>query len=198
MRTGIMGGTFNPVHNAHLLIAEMAMEEYALDRVIFITGGNPPHKTDVISSDHRYQMTHIAISGNGAFEDDDFEIKRKEKSYSVNTLRYLSEKYPCDELFFIIGEDSLEDLPGWYRPEEILTMCALLVFPRKSREVMKREVERMRGVFGENIYPLNAPVIEISSTEIRKRLRDGKSVRYMLPDSVLEYIEKYNLYGEQK
>ena len=191
-----MGGTFNPLHNAHLLIAEMAMEEYGLDRVIFITGGNPPHKEAGMPSRHRYQMTHIAINGNDAFEDDAFEINRKEKSYSVNTLRYLTEKYPADELFFIIGEDSLSDLTKWYKPEEILSMCTLLVFPRKSKETMREAISKMRGMFGQNIFPINAPIIEISSTDIRNRLKAGKTVRYMIPDCVLEYIKEHKLYGE--
>lgn len=194
MRTGVMGGTFNPVHNAHLIIAEMAREEYKLDRVIFITGGNPPHKDGAIKPMHRFNMTHIAISGNYAFCEDDFEINRSEKSYSVNTFRYLTKKYPEDELFFIIGEDSLEDLSVWYKPEELLSLCTLLVFPRKSRETLLVSVEKMRGIFGKNIMPLTAPVIEISSTVIRKRLQNGETVRYMLPDGVLDYIKEHNLY----
>ena len=110
MKIGIMGGTFNPIHNAHLLIAEMAREEYGLDRVIFITDGNPPHKSANVTAKQRFEMTHIAIADNSAFEEDDFEINRSEKSYTVNTLGYLKEKYPNNDLFFIIGEDSLNDL----------------------------------------------------------------------------------------
>ena len=109
MKIGIMGGTFNPIHNAHLLIAEMAREEYGLDRVIFITDGNPPHKSANVTAKQRFEMTHIAIADNSAFEEDDFEINRSQKSYTVNTLGYLKEKYPNDDLFFIIGEDSLKD-----------------------------------------------------------------------------------------
>ena len=99
MKIGIMGGTFNPIHNAHLLIAEMAREEYGLDRVIFITDGNPPHKSANVTAKQRFEMTHIAIADNSAFEEDDFEINRSEKSYTVNTLGYLKEKYPNNDLF---------------------------------------------------------------------------------------------------
>ena len=120
MKIGIMGGTFNPIHNAHLLIAEMAREEYGLDRVIFITDGNPPHKSANVTAKQRFEMTHIAIADNSAFEEDDFEINRSEKSYTVNTLGYLKEKYPNDDLFFIIGEDSLNDFDKWYKPDKIL------------------------------------------------------------------------------
>lgn len=196
MRTGIMGGTFNPVHNAHLLVAETAKEEYGLDRVIFITGGNPPHKSSEVSAKHRFNMTRLAIEGNGSFEDDDFEINRSEKSYTVNTLEYLKNKYPGDELFFIIGEDSLEDLPQWYEPERILEMCSLLVFPRTSHETLLGTLKEMRKKFGNNIFPLSAPIMEISSTDIRKRIRDTKSVKYMLPDKVIEYINNNHLYEE--
>ena len=196
MRTGIMGGTFNPVHNAHLLIAELAREEFKLDRIIFMTGGNPPHKDGAISPQHRFNMTHIAIEGNEHFIDDDFEINRSEKSYTANTLEYLKEKYPDDELFFIVGEDSLEDLPTWYEPKRILEMCSLLVFPRKSRKTLMGTLNKMTDKFGKRILPISAPVIGLSSTEIRNRIRDGKTVKYMIPDRVIEYIKQHNLYGE--
>lgn len=198
MKTGIMGGTFNPPHNAHLLIAELAREQYGLDRVIFMTGGNPPHKNGVADAKHRFNMTRLAIKGNGAFVDDSFEIDRKEKSYTVHTLEYLKEKYPSDELFFIIGEDSLRDLAKWYKPEKILEMCTLLVFPRKSRESLKSEIEKAVTVFTGKILPIDAPVIEISSTDIRERIKSGKTVKYMLPDSVIKYIKEHNLYGEDE
>ena len=197
MRTGIMGGTFNPVHNAHLLIAELAREEFKLDRIIFMTGGNPPHKEGAISPQHRFNMTHISIEGNEHFIDDDFEINRSEKSYTVNTLEYLKEKYPDDELFFIIGEDSLEDLPKWYEPEKILEMCSLLVFPRKSHETLLGTLNEMQAKYGDKIFPISAPIIEMSSTDIRNRIGDSKTVKYMVPDKVLDYIKQHNLYGEQ-
>lgn len=196
MKTGIMGGTFNPVHNAHLLIAEMAREEYGLDRIIFITGGNPPHKTSNISAEHRFKMTHLAIEDNKYFEDDDFEIRRSEKSYTLHTLKYLKDKYPQDELFFIIGEDSLADLPKWYKTDEILGLCSLLVFARKSHETFLGTLNEMREKYKGNIHPISAPIMEISSTDIRNRIRDTKTVRYMLPDKVLAYIRENHLYEE--
>ena len=189
-----MGGTFNPVHNAHLMISELAREEYMLDRVIFITSGNPPHKSAPVSARHRFNMTHLAIEGNDAFYDDDFEINRTEKSYTVHTLEYLKNKYPEDELFFIIGEDSLADLPKWYVPKRILTLANLLVFPRESKESLMATLKEMREKYGKNIFPIDAPVTEISSTDIRDRIRDSKTVRYMIPDNVIRYIEENKLY----
>lgn len=191
-----MGGTFNPVHNAHLLVAEMAMEEYNLDRVIFMTGGDPPHKKKTIDAHHRFQMTHIAIKDSDSFIDDDFEIKSKEKSYTVKTLSYLKEKYPNDELFFIIGEDSLNDLPKWYKPEEILSMCNLLVFPRNKNGALTETLKKIKEQFNGNIFPISAPIVEFSSTNIRQRIRSGKTVKYMIPDAVIDYIKENHLYEE--
>lgn len=191
-----MGGTFNPPHCAHLLIAEMAREQYRLDRVIFITSGNPPHKSDVIDAKHRFNMTRLAIEDNDAFEDDDFEIESAGKSYTLHTLEYLKGKYPEDELFFIIGEDSLNDLEKWYKPREILKLCTVLVFPRVSRECMAMMIKLMSEKTGGTILPIDAPVIEISSTDIRSRIADGKTVRYMLPEKVRQYIKNHNLYGD--
>ena len=195
-KTGIMGGTFNPIHNAHLLIAETAREEYGLDRVIFITDGNPPHKPAFTPCAARFEMTRKAIADNAYFCDDDYEIKKSEKSYTVNTLKYLKEKYPSDEMFFIIGEDSLEDFPKWYKPEEILKLCTLLVYARFSHESLALRIDEVRGRYGGQILPINAPIVEISSTRIRERIAQGKSVRYMLPDSVIKYIKENDLYAE--
>lgn len=189
-----MGGTFNPPHNAHLLIAELAREQYKLDRVLFVTSGDPPHKNGIISAEHRFNMTRLAIEENFAFYDDPFEIENEGKSYTVRTLEYLKEKYPSDELFFIIGEDSLNDLGKWYRPEEILKLCTVLVFPRSSREGMAKTIKLISEKKSGAVLPIDAPVIEISSTDIRKRVESGKTVRYMLPDKVLAYIKENHLY----
>lgn len=194
MKIGIMGGTFNPPHNAHLLIAELAKEQYGLGRVIFITGGNPPHKSGTADAEHRFNMTRLAIEGNDAFTDDRFEIDRTEKSYTVHTLEYLTGRYPSDELFFIIGEDSLNDFGKWYKPREILGMASLLVFPRKSITSLTAAIEAARREYGGGIYPIDAPVTEISSTDIRKRIKSGRSVKYMVPDNVIGYIEENGLY----
>lgn len=194
MKIGIMGGTFNPPHNAHLLIAEFAREQYGLDRVIFITGGNPPHKSSETDAIHRFNMTRIAIEGNEHFTDDDFEIKRDTKSYTVHTLAYLKDKYPSCELFFIIGEDSLNDLPKWYKPDEILKLANLLVFARTSGEVLRGTIKLMRKKYSANIFPIDSPIIGISSTDIRNRIQTGKTVQYMLPDKVIKYIEENGLY----
>ncbi len=196
MNIGIMGGTFNPIHNAHLLIAEMAREQYGLEKVIFMTGGNPPHKTAQTDALHRFNMTRLAIEDNEYFTDDDYEVKKDGKSYTVETLLYLKEKYPGDKLFFIIGEDSLDDIGKWYEPRKILEMAAILVFPRITRGTLKEKIGMARRVFDGEILPIDAPVIGISSTDIRNRIGDTKTVKYMLPREVIDYIKEHNLYAD--
>lgn len=196
-KIGIMGGTFNPVHNAHLQLAVCAKEQYSLDAVIFMTSGNPPHKKhkDIPEGKIRLEMLKIAISGKEDFFADDFEVKSKEYSYSVNTMKYLREKYPQSELYFIIGGDSLRGLPEWYKPEELVKLCKFLVYPRGGTDIDDDIYETVKKYGGE-IYPLQSPVIGISSTEIRERMVCGKDVSEMLPKGVLEYIKEHRLYTE--
>ena len=197
MNLGIFGGTFSPIHNAHLVIAETAREQYNLDCIIFITSGDPPHKQAGVSATERFNMTHLAIEGNDAFSDDDYEIRSDGKSYTVRTLEYLKEKYPEDKLFFIIGEDSLNDLPKWYEPERILQMASLIVFPRTSEGTLKEKIKAAKKTFGGEILPVHSPIIGLSSTYIRNRISDGKTVRYMISDKVREYIKEHNLYADR-
>ena len=193
-KIGIMGGTFNPVHNAHLIMARYAKEQYGLDDIIFMTSGNPPHKKNMDMPDAkvRHEMLKAAIENDADFIADDYEVNLKEYSYSVNTLRHLKKLYPDDSIYFIIGGDSLCDFPKWYKPQEILSLCTLLVYPRKTDT--EAVINKTKEMYGGDIFLINSPEIEISSTEIRKRLAEGKSVRHMIPDSVLEYIRKNKLY----
>lgn len=195
-KIGIMGGTFNPVHNAHLIMARYAKEQYGLNNIIFMTSGNPPHKQNVNMPDAevRHKMLRLAIGADDDFTADDYEVKSSSYSYSVNTLKYLKGIYPNDRIYFIIGGDSLKDLPKWYKPREILSMCTLLVYPRKGDT--EGQISKIKKMYGGEIYPISSPELEISSTEIRKRLTEGKSVRHMIPDRVLEYIEENKLYME--
>lgn len=195
-KIGITGGTFNPVHNAHLIMARYAKEQYGLDSVIFMTSGNPPHKRniDMPDAEVRHDMLKAAISGDADFTANDYEVKQKSYSYSVNTLRYFKEIYPSDMIYFIIGEDSLADFPKWYMPQEILKLCTVLVYPRGEGQDVQQKIDEIKAMYGGEIYPINSPVIGISSTEIRGRLKSGKTVRHMIPDKVLEYIEKNKLY----
>lgn len=199
MKTGIMGGTFNPIHNAHLMIADFAREEFGLDRILFMTSGNPPHKTKKKLADAvlRHKMMQAAIAGNPEFLAEDYEVRRGAYSYTADTLRFLKQKYPEDAFYFIIGGDSLRDLPTWYQPEEILNLATILAFARSFGFDMEQAIHTAQTRCGGEIYQVHAPVLEISSSFIRSRIRQGKSVRYLLPDAVLEIIREYHLYEEE-
>lgn len=193
---GIMGGTFDPPHFAHLLIAESAYEQSDLDYVLFMPGGNPPHKNgnDVTEASLRFEMLNVAISDNNHFKISDYEVKKQEYSYTVNTLEYLKEKNPGDNLFFILGEDSLAYLDKWYCPEKIVEYATIVVYPRGVNSNLDYEVDRIKKQLGADIKIIDAPVFDISSSEIRERVKEKKTIRYMTPQSVIDIIEKEKLY----
>ena len=195
-KTGIMGGTFNPVHNAHLALAQCAMEQYELDEVIFMTSGNPPHKRNIDMPDAkiRHEMLKIALEGKEKFVADDYEVNLTDYSYSVITMKHLHEKMSECELYFIIGGDSLRDLPKWYKPHELMKLCTLLVYPRDNEDISD-EISEMQNKFGGEIYPVKAPVMDVSSTDIRCRIKAGESVLGMLPKGVGEYIIEHKIYS---
>ena len=195
IKTGIMGGTFNPIHNGHLIIALYAKEQFDLDEIWFMVSGNPPHKqkSNVCDAQIRYKMTNLAIEDNKDFIPCDYEIRKKGRSYTVDTLKYLNKAYTDRKFYFIVGQDSLHDFPKWYKPEEILSLATVLVFPRNSAS-LEDEAERIRRLYGGDIQIISAPLIGFSSTQIRQRVSEGKSIRYMVPDIVCEYIKKNNLY----
>ncbi|MBQ7986865.1 MAG: nicotinate-nucleotide adenylyltransferase [Clostridia bacterium] len=187
-KIGIMGGTFDPIHFGHLNIATAAKSEYHLDKVIFLTSGNPPHKRDkqILDAKIRHIMVKRAIAGMDGFEASDYEVNRPAYSYSVNTLKHFKEVMPDDELFFIIGGDSLRDFHKWYMPEEILKLCTLLVYNRCGG--------RHTSDFSK---PISGSTIDISSTEIRKKLENGEDVSAFVPHSVLEFIKRNNIYRKK-
>ncbi len=187
-KIGIMGGTFNPIHNGHIKIAQAAKSEYHLDKVIFLTSGNPPHKKDeaILDAKIRHIMVKRAISGIDGFEPCDYEVMRTEYSYSVNTLRHFKKIMPEDELFFIIGGDSLRDFHKWYQPQEILKLCTLLVYDRSGGTITL-----------DFSKPISGGKIDISSTEIREKLEKEEDVRELVPPAVLEFINKYNIYRKK-
>lgn len=196
-RTGIMGGTFNPIHNGHLIVAQYAMEQYGLDEVIFMTGGNPPHKNQVTDCRLRYEMVKLALGGFEKFTADDYEVKKADYCYSIETIKHLKKKRSDEELFFIIGEDSLIDMTKWYKPDEILKLVPVLVYPRGTQNDLDEAIDKIKGILGGDIRPVNAPVFGVSSTEIRERIRTGKNVELMIPQRVAEYINQKKLYTER-
>lgn len=196
---GIMGGTFDPIHQAHLIIAEQAFSELGLDKVMFMPGGNPPHKSQKKVTDKkiRCEMVERAISGNPHFELCTYELERERYSYTAETMQYLKNKYANDNFYLIIGEDSLAYFDEWYKPEVIADLCTLAVYRRGADSDVIREAERINRLFKADIRLIEAPVIDISSTLIRENIKKGKTVKYFLPDSVIKIIEREGLYVQQ-
>ncbi|MGN0182770.1 MAG: nicotinate-nucleotide adenylyltransferase [Candidatus Ornithomonoglobus sp.] len=194
-KIGILGGTFDPVHNGHMIIARKAMEQFGLDEVRIMTGGKPPHKrnVDITSAEVRHEMVKLAAAGEDGLVPFDYELNKKTYSYTFQTLTELNEKYPEVEWYFIIGEDSLRDILKWYKPEIIVKKCILLVYPRGGGSVTELIKERSAQLNGD-IREIHAPVFGISSTDIRQRVSEGKSVKYFVPDKVEEYIKEHKLY----
>ncbi|MEW5745027.1 MAG: nicotinate-nucleotide adenylyltransferase [Nitrospirota bacterium] len=212
MRLGIFGGTFNPVHFGHLRTAEEVREAAGLDRVVFIPSGSPPLKaTDLVDAAHRYEMVALAAGGNARFLVSDIELRQTGKSYTAVTFRRLREHYPDDELFFILGIDAFLDLPHWWQPESLIELTDFIVVLRPgftfadiatSPYIASRGESVGEGTApgirmlksGKSVILLEVTQLAVSSTEIRRLLREGKSIRYLVPEAVEAYIHRHGLY----
>lgn len=197
-RVGILGGTFDPIHIGHLMLAEAVRDEYELEKVLFIPAAQPPHKLGrkISPAEDRYMMTVLATCSNPAFEVSDIEMRREGPSYSVDTVRALLRTSGGDtEYFFIAGTDIIREIHTWERIEELLSICPFIA---ASRPGCRPDVERTRGLLGDlgvrQIHLLNTPELEISSTDIRERVARGASIRYIVPCEVEQYIYKKGLY----
>jgi len=190
MRTGVLGGTFDPVHLAHLVLAEQAREQLRLDRVLFVPAGDPWRKAhrEVSPARQRVEMTRLAIADNPAFELDEREVKREGPTYTVDTLHELRRAYPSDELFLLLGEDALADLPFWRDPEGIAAAAQIVVAPRSGADAPELPFEASR------VVRIDMPRLEISSTDLRARAAEGRSLRYLVPAAVEAYIRENGLY----
>lgn len=188
MRIGILGGTFNPIHIGHLILAEEALSKLNLDKVVFVPTYLPPHKNveGKVKPQERLRMAKLAIEGNPAFEISTFEIESKKKSYSVETLKEFRKKYgKAAQLFFLTGSDLLKDLFSWKDVSEIFKMSKFIVANRPGYPVTDVPEEAETVV----ITP-----IQVSSEDIRRRLKAGRSIRYLVPEKVRDYIIVHNLY----
>lgn len=196
-QVGIFGGTFDPIHLGHLMTAEVVRDYFHLDQIVFIPAAEPPHKAldGVSEARHRYHMTELAIAGNPHFAISDIEMHRKGPSYSRDTLAELLKRYDHNrEYFFIVGADSVVNLHTWRRPHELLEMCHFIGASRPGCLPDMRKLQTQFGTLAAKIHCLETPELEISSTDIRQRVRDGKTIRYLVPDAVAEYIYAEKLY----
>ncbi len=214
LRVGLLGGTFNPIHLAHLRAAEEAREALQLDRVIFIPAHLPPHKDaeGISDTEHRLAMVRLAIADQDAFDVSDVETKRAEKSYTLYTIRHFRKELgPATEIFFLTGADAFAEISTWHRWREVLPMCHFVVLTRPGH-VIAKPVDALPAAFAERYRPtgpgtyamkegprlvfLPMTGLDISSSDIRRRLREGKSIWYLVPDTVIGYIEQHGLYRD--
>ncbi len=197
-RYGMMGGTFNPIHLAHLYIAYEAKETLNLDKVIFMVAGNPPHKKEssAIDSNYRYDMVKMAIKDYPDFEISDYEIQKQGYSYTYETLKYLKGDEGGVELFFIAGADSLMDIEKWKNPELVLSNCTFVAFNRGeyNKETLEEQKKKLQDKYNSNIILLDISNLDISSSMIRERIIKGKRVDFFIPEKVMKYIEQNKLY----
>lgn len=202
MRLGILGGSFNPIHIGHLIIAEEVYRYHHLSKVLFIPLGYPPHKTpsDLADASHRYEMAREAIEGNEHFEISDIEIKRAGKSYTIDTVESVIKLYEggC-EVYLIVGDDTLQELPTWKDVKRLSTRCHFVTVNRPgSMPDIRTQLAKILGeekVAEMARLRVEIPPLGISSTDIRARLKKGQGIKYLVPSCVEEYITRHRLYG---
>ncbi|MBZ2175358.1 nicotinate-nucleotide adenylyltransferase [Schnuerera sp. xch1] len=200
LKIGIMGGTFDPIHNGHLILAEYSRISFNLNKILFIPTGNPPHKNseDISPNRYRYDMTLLAISTNMNYYLSTIEIERKGVTYTIDTIKYLKSKFEDAEFYFILGADSLYKIHKWKNYEELLSLCNFIVArrPNHNNKKLEKRKDDLNTKYNSSIHILEAPLIDISSTQIRERIRNGLSIKYLVPRSVEAYIEKNRIYRD--
>lgn len=200
-RVGILGGTFDPIHIAHLIIAEAAYDAFDLDEVLLMPSGHSYFKDEreqkVLPPEIRYAMTCEAAADNPHFTASDFEIHRPGNTYTCDTLRELRMQHPENHYFFIVGADTVLSILTWKNPEQIFAECTLLAAIREDgipTEAFLKEVDRLRKEYGADTHVLEIPAIGISSTDIRNRIKNGRTVHYLVPERVERYIIEKGIY----
>lgn len=200
-RIGIMGGTFDPVHNAHLVLAEQAYEQYALDEIWMLPNGNPPHKRDTRQADMecRMEMLRLAIQDIPYLKLCDMERSSSSYHYTYETLQRLNKQYPDTVFYFIMGADSLFEFDSWKEPGIISRECVLLAAVRDHhvRQQIQDRIRELEDRYGAKIHMLDTPNMDIASADIRERLSGGASVSHLLPEAVETYIRQQGLYGPE-
>ena len=202
-RVGVFGGTFDPVHLGHLVLAEQCREQGRLDEVWFVPAGVPPHKQGLAISrfEQRVEMIELAIAGNPAFRVEPIEAERPGPNYTADTLEELKRRQPATDFFLLIGSDSLADLPGWYEPRRIVASAGLLVmlraqYPARPPEELRAALALPASVPLRVEWVQAPPLIDIASRDLRRRSAEGRSIRYLVPRAVEIYIADKHLYRD--
>jgi len=199
-RIGVLGGTFNPVHMGHLVLAQDALEGRRLDRMLFVPSASPPHKehANVLGAAHRLAMLEAALHGDARFDISTVELDRGGVSYSVETMRELKAQRPDAEFFFVIGADSLYDLHEWRKPYALLEMCEFIVMgrPGYTETAITPETVRLNAPWPSRLRRnlVAGHLVDISSSDIRRRVAGGRRIRYLVPEAVESYISEHHLY----
>ena len=197
MRVGVFGGTFDPPHLGHLILAAEALHQLRLDRLLWVLTQDPPHKHGRIIRpwEARFEMVRLEIVDDPSFEISRVDIDRPGPHYAVDTMGILAQQFPGAELFYLIGGDSLRDLPTWHQPRQFLQACAGLGVMRRPGDSINLEaLENVLPGISVRVHFITAPLLEISSTDIRERIAGGRPFRYYLPPVVYQYILKTKLY----
>ena len=196
MRLGVLGGTFDPAHIGHQVLAEQAREQLGLDRVLWVPAGDPWRKggAAVTAAEHRLAMARLAIAGNEAFEVITTELDRPGPTYTVDTLNELHDEYAAEELIFLLGLDALFDLPNWHRPAELIRLAVLGVARRGDQRHEADELERLLPGLSGRVRWVEMPRLDVSGTELRRRAAEGRTLRYLVPPEVEAYIQEHHLY----
>ncbi len=200
LRIGIFGGTFNPPHLGHLILAMEACDQLQLDRLLWMLTPDPPHKIHLTITpvETRLELLKAAITHEPKFEISTLEMKRPAPQYAVDTIREVKERFPGVELYYLIGGDSLHDFPEWYHPQQIIDMTEGLGVMRRPGDQIDLSLleQQLPGLTGKLRF-VEAPLLEISSRQIRQRIAQGRAVKYYLPEPVFELIEKLHLYQDE-
>lgn len=200
-RIGVLGGSFDPIHIGHLVLAEEARDQLGLAQVYLVPAGEPPHKRDrhLTPVEDRVHMTRLAIEGNSALGVSRVDADRPGPHYTVDLIRILKAQLPSTvELYFLMGYDSLADLPKWYRPAELLASCHLVALTRPNIDIDWADLEAQLPGIRERVTLLDMPELEIASNDLRSRVRTGRSIRYFVTEPVREYICERGLYRGER
>ena len=202
-RIGIMGGTFDPIHNGHLAVGRQAYREYQLDEVWFMPYGHPPHKKDhaVTDAADRCAMTKLAIQNDPYFRFSDFEVRREGNTYTAQTLTLLRRQYPEVRFYFIIGADSLFEIESWYMPEKIMEQAVILVAGRaysRAKRSLEDQIRYLRDRYHSEIYQVHLEKMDVASAHLRELAAEGQDLKPYVPEAVWNYIQEHHLYRERQ